>query len=91
MSMKMLHNNVLIAEKDEGVDNVTAGGIILTADIDKAIKPGVVISCSLAVANAFPELSSGSEVYLDWKEAMAITVQGKKGAIVDVQHIRAIV
>jgi len=89
--MKMLHNNVLIAEKDEGVDKMTAGGIILTADIDKAIKPGVVISSSVAVASAFPELSAGSEVYLDWKEAMAITVQGKKGAIVDVKYIRAII
>ena len=89
--MKMLHNNVLIAEIDEGTDKRTAGGIILTADIDKAIKPGVVLSSSVAVATAFPELSVGQEVYLDWSKAMAITVQGKKAAIVDVQFIRAIV
>ena len=89
--MKMLHRNVLVAEIEEGVDKVSTGGIILTADIDKAIKPGVVLSSSISVANDFPELSVGQEVYLDWKEAMAITVQGKKGAIVDVQHIRAIV
>ena len=89
--MKMLHNNVLVAETEEGTDKVTAGGIILTADIDKAIKPGVVLSSSVSVATAWPELSVGKEVYLDWTKAMAITVQGKKAAIVDVQHIRAIV
>ena len=42
--MKMLHNNVLLTEAEQST--TTAGGIILTGDIDKAVKPGIVLSVS---------------------------------------------
>ena len=86
--MQMLHRNVLVAATEQ--ENTTAGGIILTGDIDKAIKPGVVLSVSTSVAVSHPELHSGAEVYLEWKESMPITVKGKKAAIIHVDHIKAV-
>jgi len=86
--MKMLHNNVLVTES-EG-EKTTAGGIILTADIDKSVKPAVVLGVSVAVAMSHPDLSIGAEVYLDWKESMPITVKGQKAAIVKVDNIKAV-
>ena len=86
--MKMLHNNVLVTEAQK--EAKTAGGIILTGDVDKAIKPGIVLGVSVAVANAFPDLTIGTEVYLEWKESMPITVKGEKAAIVKIDNIKAI-
>ncbi len=86
--MRMLHNNVLVTEAKQ--ESKSAGGIILTKDIDKAVKPAVVLGASVAVATAHPELSIGTEVYLDWKESMPITVNGEKAAIVHINNIKAI-
>tara|TARA_B110000858_G_scaffold198375_1_gene264368 strand:- start:841 stop:1104 length:264 start_codon:yes stop_codon:yes gene_type:complete len=86
--MKMLHNNVLVTEAQK--EAKTAGGIILTSDVDKSIKPGIVLGVSVAVANAFPDLTIGTEVYLEWKESMPITVKGEKAAIVKIDNIKAI-
>ena len=86
--MKMLHNNVLVTEAQK--EAKTAGGIILTGDVDKSIKPGIVLGVSVAVANAFPDLTIGTEVYLEWKESMPITVEGEKAAIVKIDNIKAI-
>jgi co-chaperonin GroES (HSP10) len=87
--MKMLHNNVLLTEAEQST--TTAGGIILTADIDKAVKPGVVLSVSESVASILPELVVGAEVYLDWKESMPVTIDGQKAAIVDAKNIKCVI
>lgn len=86
----MLHNNVLVAEAQK--ESTTAGGIILTGDIDKAVKPAVVLGVSVAVANAHPELSIGTEVYINWKESMPITIPklNEKAAIINIDHVKAI-
>jgi len=87
--MKMLHNNVLLTEAEQST--TTAGGIILTADIDKAVKPGIVLSVSETVASIMPELMVGVEVYLNWKESMPVTIDGQKAAIIDAKHIKCII
>tara|TARA_R100000734_G_C3294823_1_gene86128 strand:- start:687 stop:947 length:261 start_codon:yes stop_codon:yes gene_type:complete len=82
--MKMLGNNVLITEVDK--EQATAGGIILTEAIDKGSKPGLVLSVATAVTKVKP----GDRVYLDWPEAMPVNVEGKAAAIIDAEHIKAI-
>ena len=86
--MRMLHNNVLVAEAQK--ESTTAGGIILTGDIDKAVKPAVVLGVSVAVANAHPELTIGTEVYINWKESMPITIKNEKAAIINIDHVKVI-
>jgi|TARA_B110000977_G_C11024091_1_gene472497 co-chaperonin GroES (HSP10) len=87
--MKMLGLNVLVTESEAPTQ--TAGGIILSgAEIDKASKPGIVLSMSLDVANQ-GNLEVGQEIYLKWSEAMPVTIEGKKAAILHVDHIKAII
>ena len=85
----MLGSNVLVTELE--APSTTAGGIILSgAEIDKASKPAIVLSVSLEVANQ-GDLSVGNEVYLKWHESMPVTIDGKKAAIIHVDHIKAII
>jgi co-chaperonin GroES (HSP10) len=84
--MKMLADNVLIAEVVE--DKQTAGGIILTESIDKASKPGLVLSVG---SGANGQLKRGQRVFLDWSKSMPVNVEGNAAVIVHSEHVRAII
>ena len=98
MGIRVLGNNVLIAEVEK--EETTAGGIILSADVqmDKASKPGLVIAIGdyIQQDNADPEnvdtkIEPGQRVFLKWSEAMPVNADGKAAVIVDREHIKAII
>lgn len=84
--MKMLGNNVLIAEVEK--EETTASGIILTEAIDKGSKPGLVLAVSNA---ALSKVMSGNRVFLDWSKSMPVNVDGNAAVIIDAEHIKAII
>ena len=84
--MKMLGNNVLIAEVEK--EETTASGIILTEAIDKGSKPGLVLAVSNA---ALSRVMSGNRVFLDWSKSMPVNVDGNAAVIIDAEHIKAII
>jgi co-chaperonin GroES (HSP10) len=84
--MKMLGNNVLVTEVQK--EATTAGGIILTESIDKGSKPALVLS----VGNgALGRVLTGNRVFLDWSKSMPVNVEGKAAAIIDCDHIKAVI
>jgi len=83
--MKMLANNVLLTEVEK--ESKTAGGIILTGDTSKAVKPGLV----LAVGIDTPGITVGKRVYVDWAGAMPIDYEGKRACIVSASKIKAVI
>ena len=87
MGIRVLGNNVLIAEVEK--EETTAGGIILSADVqmDKASKPGLVI----AIGDEVSVIEPGQRVFLKWSEAMPVNADGKAAVIVDREHIKAII
>ena len=84
--MKMLGNNVLIAEVEK--EETTASGIILTQAIDKGSKPGLVLAVSNA---ALSKVMTGNRVFLDWAKSMPVNVDGNAAVIIDAEHIKAII
>lgn len=84
--MKMLGNNVLVTEVQK--EATTAGGIILTESIDKGSKPALVLSVG---TGALGRVLSGNRVFLDWSKSMPVNVEGKAAAIIDCDHIKAII
>jgi len=84
--MKMLGNNVLIAEVEK--EEKTASGIILTEAIDKGSKPGLVLAVSNA---ALSKVMTGNRVFLDWSKSMPVTIEGQGAVIIDAEHIKAII
>ena len=84
--MKMLGNNVLIAEVEK--EETTASGIILTEAIDKGSKPGLVLAVSNA---ALSKVMTGNRVFLDWSKSMPVTIDGNAAVIIDAEHIKAII
>ena len=98
MGIKVLGNNVLIAEVEK--EETTAGGIILSADVqmDKASKPGLVIAVGdyIQQDNADPEnvdtkIEPGQRVFLKWSEAMPVNADGKAAVLIGREHIKAII
>jgi len=83
--MKMIGTNVLVTETAK--EDTTAGGIILTADTTKGSKPALV----LLVGPDVVDVAKGDRVYLDWPNAMPVDIEGKAGAIIDMEHIKAVV
>ena len=86
MAIKMLHNHVLVTATEK--EETTAGGIILTADTTKGSKPALVLDVS---AGALGKVMSGDRVFLDWSKAMAVDYEGNAAAIIDVEHIKAVI
>ena len=84
--MKMLGNNVLVTEVQK--EATTAGGIILTDSIDKGSKPALVLSVG---TGALGRVSTGNRVFLDWSKSMPVNVEGKAAAIIDCDHIKAVI
>ena len=83
--MKMIGTNVLVTETEK--EATTAGGIILSGDVSKGSKPGLVLAFS---DEAKGILNKGDRVFLDWNKALPVDVEGKAGAIIDLEHIRAV-
>ena len=84
--MKMLGNNVLVTEVQK--ESQSAGGIILTENIDNASKPGLVLAVS---TGALSKVMTGQRVFLDWSKSMAVNVDGNAAVIIDADHIKAVI
>ncbi len=80
----MIGSNVLVTEAGE--EKVSSGGIILQGQVSKAAKPGLI----LAAGPEATHLKSGDRVFLKWSEAMAVDVDGKQAAIIDMKNILAV-
>ncbi len=80
----MLGTNVLVTETEK--EESSAGGIILTESITKGSKPALVLAVGPEVEN----IEKGDRVFLKWDEALPVDVKGNGGAIIDVQHIKAV-
>lgn len=79
--MKPRKNHVLIGEVAEEMK--TESGLILTRSVDKGSKPGKV----MAVGPEVTGLEINSEVALNWKEGLPITVQGIQMVLIHEEHI----
>ena len=64
----------------------TAGGIILTGETSKAVKPGLV----LAIGDLVVDIPVGSRVYVAWDGAMPIDYKGDRACIVTSDKIKAV-
>lgn len=82
--MKLLGKNVLLTEVEKDVK--TAGGIILTGETSKAVKPGLV----LAIGDLVVDIPVGRRVYVAWDGAMPIDFEGKRACIVTADKIKAV-
>jgi co-chaperonin GroES (HSP10) len=82
--MKLLGKNVLLTEVEKDVK--TAGGIILTGETSKAVKPGLV----LAVGDLVTNVPVGKRVYVEWQGSMQIDYKGDRACIVTSDKIKAI-
>jgi len=83
--MRVLHDNVLVTEKAQGEQQLESG-LILSADISTGMKPAVVIACGEEV-----DLQPEDTVYLDWKQAMPIELDGLKCGVIKFEHIKLVV
>jgi|TARA_B110000977_G_C10591266_1_gene304457 co-chaperonin GroES (HSP10) len=84
MNMKMIGSNILVTETEK--ENTTSGGIILTGDTSKGAKPALV----LMVGPEATHIKKGTAVFLDWTKAMPVDVEGNAAAIIDMEHIKAV-
>jgi co-chaperonin GroES (HSP10) len=82
--MQLLGKNVLLTEVEK--ETKTAGGIILTGETSKAVKPGLV----LAVGDLVLNVPVGRRVYVEWDGAMPIDYKGDRACIVDASKIKAV-
>lgn len=83
--MKMIGTNVLVTETE--VEKTTAGGIILSTEVKKGSKPGLVLAIS---PDADGIVNKGDRIFLDWAKSMPVDVEGNMAAIVDLEHIKAV-
>jgi co-chaperonin GroES (HSP10) len=82
--MQLLGKNVLITEVEK--ETKTAGGIILTGETSKAVKPGLVLGTGDLVTN----IPVGRRVYVEWDGAMPIDYKGERACIVSSDKIKAV-
>lgn len=82
--MKPTYDNVFVTEVAK--ETTTAGGIILTGDVDKSIKPAKI----LAIGPDVHDVRVGDKVYLKWGEGLPVTHEGTKGVIIPQKHIVAV-
>jgi len=82
--MQLLGKNVLLTEVEK--ETKTAGGIILTGETSKAVKPGLVLGVGDLVLN----IPVGRRVYVEWDGAMPIDYKGERACIVDASKVKAV-
>tara|TARA_Y100000389_G_C17422782_1_gene497725 strand:+ start:1074 stop:1340 length:267 start_codon:yes stop_codon:yes gene_type:complete len=86
MAIKMLHNQVLVTATEK--EETTSGGIILTGDTTKGSKPALVLAVS---GSALGTVMTGDRVFLDWNKVMPVDYEGSAAAIIDAEHIKAVI
>jgi len=74
--MRPTFSNVFLQEIKK--DLKTASGIILTQDVEAGNKPGMVVACGPDCTQVKP----GDTAYVNWKEAIPVTVDGTMGVLV---------
>jgi co-chaperonin GroES (HSP10) len=84
--MKVLHDNVLLTE-DDAKETTTAGGLILSSEIQTGNKPARVIAMGNEIAQ-LQEIAAGDKVYCNWSEAMPVEIDGVKMAVIKYEFIR---
>jgi len=82
--IRMIGSNVLVTETEK--EDTTSGGIILTEAITKGSKPALV----LAVGPHVTDIKKGDRIFIKWPEALPVDVEGRGGAIIDMEHIKAV-
>ena len=82
--MQSLGKNVLLTEVEK--ETKTAGGIILTGETSKAVKPGLVLGVGDLVLN----IPVGHRVYVEWDGAMPLDSKGERACIVDSSKVKAV-
>lgn len=87
--MRVLGNNVLVSEAK--AEETTAGGIILQNDIATGNKPAVVIATGDGEDVIAAALAPKDKIYLDWKNAMPVELDGVKCGIVDISDVKLVV
>ena len=80
--MKPLKNYVLVVDAGEDT-KTTAGGIILTDNIETGSKPGFV----LAVGPDTLGVRKTDKIALDWSKGMPITIKGEKALLISEDFI----
>tara|TARA_B100001063_G_C16682342_1_gene512473 strand:- start:215 stop:466 length:252 start_codon:yes stop_codon:yes gene_type:complete len=82
--MQLIGKNVLLAEVSR--ETKSSGGIILTGNTSKAVRPGLV----LAVGDAVTNIPVGKRVYVDWSGVLPITHNDEPACIVSADNIKAV-
>lgn len=80
--MKPLKNYALVVELGEDTKK-TAGGIILTNEIETGSKPALV----LATGNDCSHVQKMDKVALDWGKGMPVTIEGEKALLISEDFI----
>lgn len=80
--MNPLKNYVLVVDAGEDT-KTTAGGIILTQNMDKGSKPGFVI----AIGPDVKDVKKTDKVALDWGKGMPITLQNEAALLISEEFI----
>lgn len=83
--MRVLHDNVLVTQADQG-EQTTESGLIITGSVSTGHKPAVVIACGEDV-----DLKPEDRVYLDWTKAMPVELDGLKCGVVKYEEIKLVV
>jgi co-chaperonin GroES (HSP10) len=86
--MNLLHDNVLVTE-DNTKEKTTSSGLILTTDIETGNKAGIVVAVSDDIAEK-GTLQPRDKVYLHWKNAMPVEIDGLKCGIVSYEDIKLV-
>jgi co-chaperonin GroES (HSP10) len=83
--MKPLKNYVLVTEvaRDK---KTSAGGIILTTEVQDGSAPGLVLEVGPEVS----DMTQGNSVALDWAKGLPVIVDGVKCVLVSDEFIRGV-
>ena len=84
--MKPLNNFVLLIET--AVESTTSSGIVLAGDVETGSKPGTVAAIGPEISTDI--LKEGDRVAVKWADGLPVTFDGKKGALVPFESIRAV-
>lgn len=83
--MHALHDYVIVVEEAKK-DNTTAGGIIVTADVETGHKPARVIATGPDVKHIHP----GQKCFCNWSESLPFTDDGVKMAALKQHSVFAV-
>jgi co-chaperonin GroES (HSP10) len=84
--MKALNDYVIVIEDSRKKENKTAGGIIMTTEVETGHKPALILGVGPNVYSVKP----GQRCFLKWNEAMPFTDEDQKMAAVKEEAIFAV-